>query len=284
MKKAILLLIDNNVKNVDKYVHNGSTWLIFTNDLTWVVEYDRDNTLWYNYKFFQDLFNYVSVDVVDNQEFITEWFESRILKTRPCVEDTIQTGVKNTDFPLSLGHEMVVEDAIQNGVKDTSFVNPYFNQNVEETIQNGVKKTDFPFGLGNERAVEDAIQNGVKETIDLEMDDEKVVKYMIENGVKRTLSNATKNVASIIDTIQSGVKETKTVDDSNIIKYAVDYMYRSGRVTETVENGVKETMWRQVENYPQFVNNVIDKGVKETHHDCYGHEERIKGVILKNTK
>lgn len=261
MKKAILLLIDNNVKNVDKYVHNGSTWLIFTNDLTWVVEYDRDNTLWYNYKFFKDLFNYVSMDVVDNQEFITEWFESRILKTRPCVEDTTQTGVKNTDFPLSLGHEMVLEDAIQNGVKSTTFVNPYFNQNVEDTIQNGVKHT-FGARLMLESIVEDTIQNGVKHTTHRRLPLERRVK----------------------DTIQSGVKETKTVDDSNIMKYAVDYMYRSGRVTETVENGVKETMWRQVENYPQFVNNVIDKGVKEIHHDCYGHEERIKGVILKNTK
>jgi hypothetical protein len=42
-------LIEYNCDGVDKYIHNNSTWLIFTDDKKWVIELTKDGTLWYNY-------------------------------------------------------------------------------------------------------------------------------------------------------------------------------------------------------------------------------------------
>lgn len=60
--------------------------------------------MWYNYYFFKDLFSYLSMDVVENQHYITKY-----------VEDALQNGVKNTShFPIPRLRS--VEDVIQNGV------------------------------------------------------------------------------------------------------------------------------------------------------------------------
>ena len=218
MKRAILQLIDNNVKNVDKYIHNGSTWLIFTNDLNWVIEYDKNNTLWYNYRFFQTLFSYVSIDVVGYQEFITEWFESRILKITPYIEDTIQNGVKHTSS-ATLSRMSPIEDIIQNGVKETSFVNPYFNQNVEDTIQNGVKHTSVSFSPLL-YLVEDTIQNGVKETKQCKRELINKVEDTIQNGVKETVWRQVENYPQFVgNVIDKGVKEVQP-----------DYYNHKGRI------------------------------------------------------
>jgi hypothetical protein len=85
MEKIVNRLIDEAVVNVDKYVNNNSTWLIFTESKQWVIELTKDGTLWYNYNFFKNLFVYMSMDVVENQHYITKW-----------VEDTIINGVKDT--------------------------------------------------------------------------------------------------------------------------------------------------------------------------------------------
>ena len=54
------------------YHHNGHTWLIFTESKEWVIDLTENKTLWYNYNFFRNLFDYVSMDVVDNQHYITK--------------------------------------------------------------------------------------------------------------------------------------------------------------------------------------------------------------------
>ena len=92
---------------MDTYYHNGSVWLIFTDEKKWVIELTEEGTLWYNLYFFQDYFKYVSLDVVENQHYITEW-----------VESTIQNGVRSTKGEGSiLGG--IVESTIQNGVRST---------------------------------------------------------------------------------------------------------------------------------------------------------------------
>jgi hypothetical protein len=92
MKKIINLLIDEAVQNADTYTNNGSTWLIFTDDKRWVIELTKEGTLWYNYNFFKSLFAYTSMDVVENQNYITNWVEDNIInKKKP-----VQNGVKST--------------------------------------------------------------------------------------------------------------------------------------------------------------------------------------------
>ena len=38
-------LIDYYCEGVDTYNHNGSTWLIFTNEKKWVIELTKEKTL-----------------------------------------------------------------------------------------------------------------------------------------------------------------------------------------------------------------------------------------------
>ena len=107
MEKVINRLINDAVENSDKYTRNGSTWLIFTDKKKWIIELTEDRTLWYNYDFFKSLFNYVCLDVIENQHYITKWVENYVLrdgrkldlekrKNKEKVEDTIQNGVKHT--------------------------------------------------------------------------------------------------------------------------------------------------------------------------------------------
>jgi hypothetical protein len=129
LKKIIFDLIDTKTKGVDTYHHNGSMWLIFTDQKKWVIEFTKQGTLWYNFNFFQQFFRYLSLDVIENQHYITEWVES-ILKngvgyTSPTgewepvrVEDTIQNGVRST-IGNSNTQIFFVEDTIQNGVINT---------------------------------------------------------------------------------------------------------------------------------------------------------------------
>jgi hypothetical protein len=130
-KEIIFDIINEYVNGVDTYHNNGSMWFIFTDDKKWVIELTKEGTLWYNFYFFQDCFKYLSLDVVENQHYITEW-----------VEDTIQNGVKKTRVHRLVDYG-IVEDTIQNGVKKT-YKHPYrTNIMVEETIENGIKETNW---------------------------------------------------------------------------------------------------------------------------------------------
>ena len=72
-------LIDGEIEGIDKYTLNGSTWLIFTDQKRWVVEYTEDGILWYNYSFFTEIFEILDIRATDNQNLIQEWFESKFL-------------------------------------------------------------------------------------------------------------------------------------------------------------------------------------------------------------
>jgi hypothetical protein len=105
MREIIFDIINDEVKGADLYEHEGSLWLIFTDDKKWVLEITEGGTLRYNYNFFNSIFKYLSLDVVENQHYITEW-----------VEDTIQNGIKISWRSL-VERYRPVEDTIQNGIK-----------------------------------------------------------------------------------------------------------------------------------------------------------------------
>ena len=130
MEKIINKLIDEFTKGVDTYSHNGSTWLIFTESKQWVIELTDSKTLWYNYNFFKGIFSYTSMDVVDNQQYITKW-----------VEDNIINGVKRT-MSETIPDSFLIEDTVINGVKSPSpYPNKLNSSEVEHIIQNGIKET-----------------------------------------------------------------------------------------------------------------------------------------------
>ena len=216
LEKIIFKLFDDASQGVDRYNHNDSLWLIFTNEMRWVVEFTKDQTLWYNYNFFKDEMDLIGLDCVEDKDLIKKWFESRFLgipKVEDAfdpffdqdqyVEDTIQNGVKHTEEGLrpddsdvedtiqnGVKHTqqyrtrcmMRVEDTIQNGVKNTRKGNPYFQESVEDTIQNGVKQTELS---KRDFFPKDIIQDGVKHTEDGDwLDGDERIGDIIENGVK----------------------------------------------------------------------------------------------------
>ena len=174
MENIILKFIGQNIKGVDTYQHNGSTWLIFTDEKKWVIELTKDGTLWYNYNFFNSIFSFFSLDVIENQHYITKW-----------VEDAIQNGVKNTLPEKTTCSPHLLEDIVQNGVKRTCNTSIDM-ESIQHTIQNGIKNTE-PGGYLGPITIRGK------------------VFHQFES------SNQTDNVGNVI---QNGVKETKAMDES----------------------------------------------------------------------
>ena len=255
MKDILFKIIDKFTKGVETYHNHGSMWLIFTDEKKWVIELTKEGTLWYNFYFFQDCFKYVSLDVVENEHYITEW-----------VESIIQNGVRSTP-PGGIMSSVHVEDIIQNGVKETIYDLFAINNGVEDIIQNGVKDAQSK-ALVFPSLVEDAIQNGVKETKHDLWDGGLAMEDAIQNGVKRTeLGGKDRKIDEIKDIVENGIKETHE-----------DVYHHNGRVEGVIKNGIKETNPHLLEIYnpmnfePEIkemkrmneVNIVLEKGIKET--------------------
>ena len=243
LDKFLFNLFDELIEGAEQYTHNGSLWMIFTDDRKWVFEFTESGTLWYNYGLFRDRMSIMSMDCVEDKQHITKWFEDRFLN-KPKVEDTwessadawyqventIENGVKKTTTGKLLVQRQI-EDTIQNGVKHTSS-GPYLSsEDVEYTIQNGVKKTDFNMYRDN-NAVEDTIQNGVKQTKSMLAQNGIRIKETIENGVKETRNNKLLRTVHVMNTIINGVKVSKPMDEWVNTERIVD---------EVVKDGVKET-------------------------------------------
>ena len=241
-------LIDFNSEGVDTYNHNGSTWLIFTDQKKWVIELTKEKTLWYNYYFFTGVFKYLSLDVVENQHYITKW-----------VEDTIINSVKSTKGEYYKEIQKV-EYTIQNGVRCTQATPFETRKGVEDTIQNGVKYTSWhePLLLGTK--VEDTIQNGVKKTYSDKIPHEydwtdqftEEIEGIIQNGVKHT-------------------EKSLQIDGSCVIE-------------DVIKEGVKHTEYGDWLDGDERLDDIIDNGIKETHDDAYHHTGRVGGVIKNGVK
>ena len=260
LEKLLFRIFDDASQGVDRYNHNDSLWLIFTNEMKWVVEFTKDQTLWYNYNFFKDEMELIGLDCVEDKDLIKKWFESRFLGI-PKVEDA---------FDSFFDQDQYVEDTIQNGVKHTEEGLRPDDSDVEDTIQNGVKHTN---GYRREwmYSVEDTIQNGVKKT-ELSKRDF-FPKDTIQNGVKETISTLRRTAKwGVDDIIQNGIKDTKSMCGK-----------RGGRVGNTIQNGVKNLGDIDYDNL-KHVEGIIENGVKETHEDTYHHKDRIGGVIRNGEK
>ena len=242
LEKIIFKLFDDASQGVDRYNHNGSLWVIFTNEMKWVVEYTKDQTLWYNYGFFKDEMELIGLDCVEDKDLIKKWFESRFLDM-PKVEDA---------FDPFFDQDQYVEDVIQNGVKDISSVLYKELLSVEDTIQNGVKHT-VPDASTIGYAVEDTIQNGVKETIGTLRRTKLGVDDIIQKGVKETKSMCGKRNGRVDNIVQNGVKHTEDGD----------WLDGDEIIEDIIQEGVKET--REVTFLNQmFIEETIINGFKET--------------------
>ena len=239
-KEVLFEIIDDVTNGMDIYNHNGSLWIINTKELKWVVEFTNDKTLWYNYNLFKNLFKAISLDVSENQKYITEWFESRFLNVYT---------VKTTVDPF-FDQDQYVKETIQNGVKDTKEFKWLQIDDVEDTIQNGVKHTDCYDGRRSTK-VEDTIQNGVKQT-ELSKRDF-FPEDILQNGIMETIGTLRRTVEwGVDDIIQNGVKHTEDGD----------WLDGDERFINIIQNGVKETH-EDTYHHKGRIGGVIKNGVKE---------------------
>jgi hypothetical protein len=258
------------------------------------------------------------------------------------VEDVIENGVRNTDW-RALPMTRSVEDTIQNGIKETK--KGGFNQHYDmfQTIEDGIKEVRYQT-IDAPELVNDVIQNGVKRTVSYKDRPEPTVEDVIQNGIKETKqepSQRTWKIGEVIkethdDTyhhnarvdgvIRKGIKETKTPRDgdllttlewmgynnavsvpemiqdviTNSIKNTQPHVLeilnpigfeptlkenkRMNEVNNVLDKGIKETNWRKVDNFPEFEERVIQNGIKET----WGYErqpqQRVNQVIEQGTK
>jgi predicted peroxiredoxin len=261
MEKVIHKLINEFTEGVDTYTHNGSTWLIFTDTKQWVIELTEEKTLWYNYNFFKGMFAYTSMDVVENQHYITKWVEDNIINkvkdtilerniTEGEVEEIIENGVKETSCNVMMFLSMKVEDTIQNGVKHTITSENRSRLTAENIIENGVKLTNKSLQTDGSCVIEDTIQNGVRHT-EIGWHQCNNIDDAIEKGVKE-IYDYKGHRWDVKDVIQDGVRDISPMTQ-----------YTDWQVEEIIENGVKDTRYgygtRQTE-----IEDSIENGVKKT--------------------
>jgi len=276
MKRAINQLIEKELKGVDVYNHNGSMWFIFTEEKRWVFEYTKEDILWYNYSLFNNVFSFVSLDVTENTEYITDWFTKNILG-KPIltsgdnfvmekgVISIIENGIKETEGVVGCNIP-IVNRVLENGVKNT-WTNEIPNEyNWSEDFDREVEDTISSF-FYNALLVEDTIQNGVKYTSQRNFTSRTSVEDTIQNGVKYTAACVFKYKRTVEDTIQNGVKNTTGAEFvTNVV------------VEDTIQNGVKYTF--QLEHDCSIkVEDAHQNGVKEIYDDCSNNQARVNGVI-----
>ena len=277
MENLIHKYIEQNVKGVDTYQHDGSTWLIFTDDKKWVIELTKDGTLWYNYNFFNSIFIFFSLDVIENQHYITKW-----------VEDTIQNGVRYTGW-MPLAKLSRVEDTIQNGVRHTHCHTNALSRWVEDTIQNGLRHTRHYF-YNRPTSVEDTIQNGVRHTIKLKLRRQSSVEDTIQNGVRHTGSSMLTPLSEVGNVIQNGVRSTlpeKTTCSPHLLEDIVQnglkntkvrYNWTVKNVENTIQNGVKRTCNTLIDM--ESIEHTIQNGIKNTKAGGYLGPITIRGKVF----
>ena len=293
-------LIDFNCKGVDTYNHNGSTWLIFTDNKKWVIELTKEKTLWYNYYFFTGVFKYLSLDVVENQHYITKWVEDTVINGVKSTKGEYYKEIQKVEYTIHNGVKFSkdIEDTIQNGVKHTIPQNNKSHEYVEDTIENGVKKTysdkiphEYDWTDQFTEEIEGIIQNGVKHTEkSLQIDGSCVIEDVLREGVKHTeYGDWLDGDERLDDIIDNGIKETHD-----------DAYHHTGRVDGVIKNGVKECipshtpLYRPMDFSVEYRENhrlddvasVLEKGIKKTNamDEWVNTEFIVDGVISKGVE
>ena len=173
MEKIINKLINEFTEGVDIYTYNGSTWLIFTESKQWIIELTKNKTLWFNFNFFNNIFSYVSLDVLKNQKYITKWVEDYVMndeiyqttvvwgslhKELTQINDTIQNGVKR-----SRPRQYVTNTIIKDVISETHEDSYHHKDRVDGIIKLGSKVFGtFVGGKSQQDNVETIIKKGLE--------------------------------------------------------------------------------------------------------------------------
>jgi hypothetical protein len=232
MKKIIDELINHSIKGVDVYRWKDATWLIFTDETRWVVELTDEGTLWYNYKFFKDVFKYVSINVGTEMDgHIIQWANDFFYKD--CAH-------RSAAYPRDKDRTKT-SNVIENGIKDTQGRGKNhgdeFEWHTRAVIDNGVKEINDSSSIHRKMRAENLVPRIIK--------DVKPNRVIIKGEKMDRFYYSTDcagNNTEIFRIIEEGVKK---------VKPNIEYSQQSGvfhpdcvanhvKIEKVVEEGVKE--------------------------------------------
>jgi hypothetical protein len=113
MEKLIDKVINDSVVGSQFYSSRGSTWLVLPDKKEWIITlFDENGYLWYNYKFFSNLFRYLDLELGDNNVYVKKWVENNLgLK----VGDHFHPDLLHGEYDWE--DQFDVAEVITNGVK-----------------------------------------------------------------------------------------------------------------------------------------------------------------------
>ena len=236
MQNIVNELINNSLKGVDTYRWRDATWLIFSEEHRWVIELTDGGTLWFNYKFFDNVLRYVSLDPNEGSKYITGWAESHFSRSN--------NGWKVFDSN-AIHRENKAVTIVNRGVKKTEGRGKNhgdeFEWHTRAVVDNGIKEAMpniIMHGENKDRLLFDHRCNGNNTEIWM----------IVEDGIKNTMpSKATSKRGILFDDLMCGGNRTdisliveggikNTYPDMNPNDYDWSDEFQSDKV---IEYGVK---------------------------------------------
>jgi hypothetical protein len=250
MKKIIDELIKCSIENADVYRWKDSTWLIFSKETRWVVELTDEGTLWYNYKFFKDVFKYVSMNLGQEMDgYIIQWandffYKDCAYRAAPYPRDKDRTKTYNV---------------VENGIKETQGRGKNhgdeFEWHTRAVIDNGIKEVNQSDSIHRQRRAENEMGRMIKEAkpnrvtvhgekmdrfyYDPECNGNKTfMDEIIKGGVKkvqRSLMYSNSDVELIVKKVKPNIEYSQ---QSGV--FHPDCVANHVKIEKVIEEGVKE--------------------------------------------
>jgi hypothetical protein len=289
MQKIVNELISSSIEGVDVYRWKDATWLIFTNETRWVVELTDEGTLWYNYKFFKDVFRYVSITVGTEMDgYIIQWANNFFYKD--CAHLSVAYHRDRTK----------TSNVIKNGIKDTQGRGKNhgdeFEWHTRAVIDNGVKEVLQSSRVeSNSGVIGEVIDKGIKEIYDSssthrQMRAENLIPRIVKDVKPNRVTivnekmdrfyydpNCRANFTMLSDIVEEGVKK---------VKPNIEYSQQSGvfhpdcvanhvKIEKVIEEGVKEikpSVW------------TTKRGIEISDLMCSGNTTDISSIVKNGVK
>ena len=187
MKKIIDELINNSIRGVDVYRYNDATWLIFTDETRWVVEMTDGGTLWYNYKFFNDIMRYVSMDPKEYEGYITGWANDYFFKD-----------IKKSRMGIPIDGEWAADTVINKGINKTERSDLEVGWHTREVINDGVKEVRDSSSTHRQNRADNLmsriIQGGIKNTYPDQMSGDEGYNWSNEFEADKVIERGDKDI------------------------------------------------------------------------------------------
>jgi len=288
MQKIVNKLINSSISRVDVYRWKDATWLIFTDETRWVVELTDEGTLWYNYKFFKDVFKYVSITVGTEMDgYIIQWANDFFYKD--CAH-------RSAAYPRDKDRTKT-SNVIKNGIKDTQGRGKNhgdeFEWHTRAVINKGVKEISQSSRVeSNSEVIGEVIDKGIKEVYDSSSTHRQM---RAENLIPRIIKDVKPNRV-----IVHNEKMDRFYYDPNCRANKTEIW----RIVEEVKPNVvfhgidkKSMSFVPCNGNTTDINHIVKEGVKEInpnieysqqsgvyHPDCVANHVKIENIIEEGVK